>query len=354
VETSFGNRLKSARIIAGLSQDDLVKRINGIVKKTALAKYERGEMLPKPAVVEQIALALNQPVDFFFKPITLEFNDGNYRAKSSMGIKDENSLRQQIFLEVERYLELEKLAGAEVQFEPPFPGVIIRGKRDIEIYAIELRRRWGLGMQPIGSVMTLLESQGIRVIDLETDCNTFEGYSTMVNLKIPVIAIRAHSTTERRRFTALHELAHLIFTFEAKAGSKETERLCHGFAGAMLLPQPVFIETYGAHRTRFLQRELDLVKDKYGISAYAFVMRAVNLGVLHPNYLPPLKKYVTSDIMEKHIGANQATDRATRFETLLLKALYENCITINKGAQLSGLPPDEFIKIYTDVTKSTA
>lgn len=348
MNATFANRLISARKQAGFSQDELVARIGGIVKKTAIAKYERGEMMPKPDVIETLARALAQPIDYFFNKIEITFSQEEFRAKASLGARAEDQLRHRIRQATERYIELEKLTNSSPAFTNPFQEMVIYTKEQLEDCAIELRRLWNLGDHPIAGVMTLLEEQGIRVIDIETDSNSFEGFSATTNKKIPVIVVRSGATTERRRFTALHELAHLLFKFDKSLTNKEVERLCHIFAGAMLIPRHVFIETYGESRTRFAKKDLHIAKDKYGISGYAFIMRAYNLGVLSTFSLPSMRKYVTLDPMEMHIGSNTSIDKPTRFDQLMLKALYEGYITLNKGAELSGLGLQLFIKHYTE------
>lgn len=348
MNSTFANRLISARRQAGFSQDELVARIGEMVKKTAIAKYERGEMMPKPDVIEALARALDQPVDYFFKKIELTITQEEFRAKASLGARAEDQLRHRIIQATERYVELEKLANASPVFKNPFEGMIISTKEQLETFAIKLRQQWNLGDHPIAGVMTLLEEQGIRVIDLEVDTNDFEGFSAIANQIIPIIVVRSTATTERRRFTALHELAHLLFKFDESLTPKEVERLCHIFAGAMLIPRNVFIETYGESRTRFAKKDLDIAKDKYGISGYAFIMRAFNLGVLSPFSLPQMRKYVTLHPLEMHIGSNTSIDKPTRFDQLILKALYEGYISLTKGAELSGLGLQLFIKHYTE------
>lgn len=348
MNATFANRLISARKQAGFSQDELVTRIGEVVKKTAIAKYERGEMMPKPEVIEVLAGALDQPIDYFFKKIEITLAQEEFRAKASLGVKAEDQLRHRILQSTERYMELEKLTHSSPVFQNPFKGVVIEVKEQLEEYARELRKLWNMGDHPIAGVMTLLEEQGIRVIDLDVDTPDFVGFSAIVNQGTPIIVIRTEATTERRRFTALHELAHLLFKFHKSLTHKEVERLCHYFAGAMLIPRNVFIETYGESRTRFATKDLDIAKDKYGISGYAFIMRAFNLGILSPVNMPQMRKYLLRDPMEKHIGTNTSIDKPTRFDELILKALYEGYISLTKGAELSGLGLQLFIKHYTE------
>ena len=42
----FGARLKNARVINGMSMDDLCAKMNNLVSKQTISKYESGKMLP--------------------------------------------------------------------------------------------------------------------------------------------------------------------------------------------------------------------------------------------------------------------------------------------------------------------
>jgi len=343
----FGQRLLNARKQAGFSQDELVDKIEGLVKKTAIAKYERGEMMPKPKVIEMLAKVLKQPMDYFFKPISLSITKVEFRAKSSMGARLEEQLRQTIANGTERYLELEELLGLNSVFVNPFEGVVISSSEQIEHYAAELHNIWHLGKNPLGSIMGILEDQGIKVIEIEST-NHFEGFSALANNKYPVIVVRKNATTERRRFTALHELAHTLFLFDEGLPASKVEKLCHQFAGAVLIPREVFFREFGSYRTDFSRRELGIIKDKYGISAIAFVKRASDLGVISQPRLIPLYSMLRKDPLEKHIGSNNSTDNATRFDQLLVRALTEGYISLAKAAELAQLELDTFIQNYTD------
>ena len=68
----FGKRLRSARLLAAMSQDQLVLAINNLVTKNAIAKYERGEMLPGSKVLIALAKALGIKTEYFFRPYTVE------------------------------------------------------------------------------------------------------------------------------------------------------------------------------------------------------------------------------------------------------------------------------------------
>ena len=54
--TSIGERIKAARIIAGLSQDDLGEKMG--ISKMAISKYETGAVTPNSTVLIALSKAL--------------------------------------------------------------------------------------------------------------------------------------------------------------------------------------------------------------------------------------------------------------------------------------------------------
>ncbi len=77
---SFGERLRAARAMAGLSQEELSARMGGKVTKQAISKYEKGLMMPE-ASTTLIALsdALAVSVDYFFRTVSREPLELYYR-----------------------------------------------------------------------------------------------------------------------------------------------------------------------------------------------------------------------------------------------------------------------------------
>ncbi len=65
MENVFGNKLVSARKMAGMSLQDLENKLEKFVSRQALHKYEQGKMKPESQVLIALSNALNVPVDFF-------------------------------------------------------------------------------------------------------------------------------------------------------------------------------------------------------------------------------------------------------------------------------------------------
>jgi len=61
VDETFSYRLRAARIKAGLSLEDLAKKLGGLVSRQALAKYEKGLITPSPRVLSHLLQVLEIP-----------------------------------------------------------------------------------------------------------------------------------------------------------------------------------------------------------------------------------------------------------------------------------------------------
>ena len=70
----FAQHLKNARIMKGLSMDDLVRRMEHIISKMTISKYENCQLCPNSSVLISLSQALDLPVDYFFRPFTLGVN----------------------------------------------------------------------------------------------------------------------------------------------------------------------------------------------------------------------------------------------------------------------------------------
>jgi transcriptional regulator with XRE-family HTH domain len=236
----FAKRLKAARLLAGLSQDKLVDAIGHMVSKNAIAKYERAEMMPNSQVLIALAKALSVKPDYFFRPFTVEIGQVEFRKKSKLGARKLKVLQQQVSDQIERYLEIESLLDISSKFDNPIGHLLISKGEDVEKAVNTLLESWKMGINALPNVIELLEDKEIKVIEIEAD-PAFDGLSGWANGEIPVIVLNRGYPIERKRFTALHELGHLLMHVKKNLSPKEMEKLCHRFAGAMLMPKETFL-----------------------------------------------------------------------------------------------------------------
>ena len=112
VLNTFAKRLLQARLRAKFSMEKLSEKMNGIVTKQAISKYEKAKMMPSSTILIAMAEALGCDIDYFFRPFTFELDDlkVSFRKKSDTTVGDQKALEVQIQDEVERYLEIENRA----------------------------------------------------------------------------------------------------------------------------------------------------------------------------------------------------------------------------------------------------
>ncbi|HSO87556.1 MAG TPA: ImmA/IrrE family metallo-endopeptidase [Draconibacterium sp.] len=90
---------------------------------------------------------------------------------------------------------------------------------------------------------------GNNFIKVEVDePHDFDGLSSFVDHKIPVIVVNLNFPVERKRFTLLHELGHLLLSVNQNFTEKEVENDFNRYAGAILIPQSKMIAEFGPSR----------------------------------------------------------------------------------------------------------
>ena len=91
MENNFAKRFTNARKMAGLSLQGLADRLDNVISKQSLNKYEQGKMKPDSRLIIAIAEALNMPLDYFYNEptVAVEFSNIDYRRYSSKLSKTE-------------------------------------------------------------------------------------------------------------------------------------------------------------------------------------------------------------------------------------------------------------------------
>ena len=336
----FGARLKSARMIAGLSLRELSEKIDNEVTKQSLSKYEKGLMLPTPKVLQALAKALNQKIDFFLFNSFTEFKSISYRKKQDFPKKEEEAIIEKARAYYENYSEVETILGLKTEFINPVADITINDYSDVEKAADVLRKDWELGLQPISNLIEMLESVGIKVYVIEHN-DKIDGVSIEVDNGAPLVVINIfNKPLERIRFTILHELAHTFLKFSEaiKKSPKLLEKLCHYFASCLLLPKIKLLEMIGGKKRNYIKiKELETIKNYYGISIRAIVYRLKQIGIITENYHKRWSIWLNKTYGVKSEPGNYiGVEKSYRFLQLINRALSEELISISKAATLTG------------------
>lgn len=337
----FARRLKSAREMRSLSMAELSAAVDSQISPQAIYKYEAGKMIPGSAVLIQLAKALNVSFDFFFRPFNVEISGIEFRKKTKLSAKERKSIEGVAIDRVERYIEIKDIIG-ELNPNNRLVSFEVNQEGDAVDAARLIRDKWNLGKEPISNVISALETHGIIVIEI-VGSNDFDGLSGMAN-NIPVVVINSNlGSTERKRFTALHELGHLVLKFSDGIDDHTKENICHLFASEMLLPLEIFRSEAGdLFHNRVSLQDLAEIQKKYGISLDALMYKAKKNEMIpeskHRNYhilkstRPSFKEYADkSRVTEEH---------CERFEKIVFEALDANLISSSKAANLLGVSVD--------------
>lgn len=331
----FAQRLKNARVMKGYSMDELVAAMGNSLSKMTISKYEKCQLAPSSTVLISLSKALGQPVDYFFRPFTMQIESVKFRKhKSKLAVKQEESIKQNISDMFERYITIEEICNVSVKFVSPFKKPVSSAEQ-VKEAALNLRNYWNIGNDGIINVIDLLEEHGIKVMEIDAP-ESFDGLSSMVNDLYPVIVLNKAFQSERKRFTALHELGHLILNFDDSVSEKDEETLCNLFANEMLILESMFRQIVGDSRREITYPELRAVQIHFGISCDALMYKAKTCGIIsEPRYKSYcIQKNRNSAFKERIEQSYYPQEESNRFNRLVYNALSNELITISKAASL--------------------
>lgn len=279
------DRLRQARQLALKSKHDVATEIG--VSPAAIGQYEAGITAPRAELIPKLAGALDMPREFFTtgRPqAKLESGDAYFRSLRATTAKQ----RAKATAFTEQLWELIYAVEKRVRFPrvdlPGFVGGEIEpgaAPSVPEAAARALRQSWGLDDKPIAHLVRTIENHGIVVIFVpfaEKEVVRIDAFSTSA-LSRPVIVLSPDRADDvfRHRFTAAHELGHLILHGGQSTGDILLEREADRFAAEFLTPQATLVN--------LLPRRLDFgrlgrLSDEWGVSIKSLVYRSRELGLL--------------------------------------------------------------------------
>jgi len=341
----FGERLKLARKKAGLSLQALAERVSPPVTPQAISKYESGKMMPSSSVLVGLGKALGVSLDFLMSAQVESLSGVEFRKHSGTTAQDRARAEAIVIEKLEDYLTIEDILGLSPAPDP-FGSVrcdAVRSYEEVDSKARELRRHWELGTDPIPSMTDLLEEKGIKVIEADLP-ERFDGLACEVKRSggrpdTDVVVISTHTNVERKRFNLAHELAHRVIRSTADPAIK-LEKAMHRFAAAFLAPTEHLRQEVGSGRHGITYLELIRLKQFYGMSAAAMLIRLRDVALLPEAtveyaFRTYARSWRTQEPQPIRDGEGLgAFEKPRRFERLVYRALAEELIAPARAAQL--------------------
>ena len=278
-------RLTQARSLLGMTKRHLADELG--VTAAAVSQYEMGTNRPRPDHLPRLAEILEVPLPYFLagRPhARLDLSAAHFRSLRST----RSYQRAKAIAFTEQAWELSYALEKRVQLPlvdlPGFAGgEVISGTEmpsDPASAARALRVTWGLGTGPITHLIRRLEARGIVVItpQRDEDLRSVDAFSTS-RLPRPLIVLTPNRTDDiyRHRFSAAHELGHLILHGDASPGDITQEREADAFAAEFLTPRESILPELPA---RADLHKLSQLRNTWGVSVHSLLYRCRELGLL--------------------------------------------------------------------------
>lgn len=338
----FGKNLKYYRLKNNMSMKELADLVQ--ISPMTISYYEREERRPDMQMIKALAQALHVRVTDFLanRDASLEFCHGEFRKNSKLSAKQQEFVREEVEEYFGRFYQAVNILGGEVL--PGSPQMHVLALSDsAEEDALRMRAHLGLSQDgPVGDLVELLENKGILIYLCDIANDNFSGMNGTVSGR-PYIIVNKNMTAERIRSTIAHEMAHFLFAWPENIPDKEIEQMATAISGAFLFPAKDARRELGIRRRAITNDMVDICKE-YGISMYLLVTRANKSGIVNDNVARNFYINAGKAGWKKHEPTRIEGESPRLFHQLVYRAVSENEITVQKGAELLHQSYDEVVK----------
>jgi Zn-dependent peptidase ImmA (M78 family)/transcriptional regulator with XRE-family HTH domain len=325
----LGDRIKIARELAGLTQDELGRAVG--TTQPGVASLESGRYRPSQEYLAKIAEATGFEASFFEKEDLPQLPAGSILYRTLASVKPAVKNRAHAFCLVS--FELVETLGKRLKTIP------LNLPRCIDDDPVTCARitRASLGLSPnapVKGLIRLLEKNGVVVFLLPVEAEGFDGFSTWANGR-PVIALLQGKIGYRTVFTLGEELAHLVMHAPLRVSTKEADEQARAFAREFFLPHEA-MELEMA-RPVTLTSLLEM-KTRWGVSVQFLAKTAEAYGYLTRNQY----RYILQQIHWRGWKYQEPGDEAIlpespRLLRTMAEMLYGVPINLSKLSRESGL-----------------
>jgi len=340
----IGKNLKYFRLVKKMSKKDLAKAVN--LTPMAITHYENDERMPDISVIRKIAEVLEVRFTSLImqSPQERNFSFAEFRKCSSLSLPEQDLVKESIKSYCERFLGLVDIMGNTSL--PNSSDIQSIEFTERENTSVLLREKLGFAKEgPINNLIGALENKGILVIQLENISSGFSGINGRVD-GIPFIAIKSEMTTERKRSTIVHELAHIFVSFSDEYSENDKEKRANEIAGAFLFPEIDVYRELGIRRTR-ISNDMYSIAVEYGISMQLLAMRAHQLNVFSDSVYKSFMIFISQKGWRKNEPSRIEKEEPGLFQQLIIRAISEEEISIQKGVELYGASYEELEKLIS-------
>jgi Zn-dependent peptidase ImmA (M78 family)/DNA-binding XRE family transcriptional regulator len=356
IKKVVGENLQKIKEDFGVSNQTLAD-IMGVTRQT-VAKYLSGEQILDSAKLFKLSRHFNIPMKDFMVPPSDKRRDEElafmFRADNPQQNFDRIA-RNKVNRIFNDYYELLNMYD-EVNFSylPPTYKLKLKDnklsevdKKIIQNAAERIRKDFGLDNAVAEDIYSVLENHGIHLVALEFD-KTVDALSAYSDEKGAFIFLNddREIPEERKRFSAVHELGHLIFHRDeysndnsaltySNAREEINEKVAMLFASYFLIPRELLKEyAYRFKGFVTIQTILDL-KQQFFVSAEALMMALLDEGYISPQIYGSLRKKLKEQgYMEQEPSPIDYIPKNQKLIHFVRQAYLEERITISKVCEI--------------------
>lgn len=332
----LGKNIKYYRLKKNMSIRELASEIN--VSPMTVSNYERDARKPGMDMIKALAKALDIRVSDFLEDHgnSLQFVHGEFRKNVRLTKTKQEYIREAVEEYFSRFFEVVEILGRKTLGASPKTHALTL-QDDVEANAKKLREYLHLPASgPVGNLIEVLENQGILVMFLNIDDDDFSGMNGTVNGR-PYIVINSNMSAERIRSTLVHETSHFAFAWPESIQEQENEKMATAISGAFLFPEDDAFRELGGRRTA-VTNDMISVCQEYGISMFLLVKRANICRIISDTAAKDFYIRASRAGWRKAEPERTAKERPGLFSQLVYRAVCENDITVQKGAELLKQP----------------
>jgi Zn-dependent peptidase ImmA (M78 family)/DNA-binding XRE family transcriptional regulator len=286
-QEQLGARIARARERAGLSQTELATRVE--LTQSAVSRIESGDRGVDSLELAAIADALDVSVLDLLEsePVAEELRVAARLDQTTEPATVDRALNRVLdVVRLDRLLdelgEPERGRQERTELQPPREGpAVVQGQRLAE----RVRQLWSLGDDPLPpNLFSLIEDQSGLGIALEPLQERIAGLCARVD-DLAIALIDSSAIVGRQRFTAAHELCHLlvgdgeqVLVDERLTGRSLVEMRANSFAAHFLMPVKALRRYL---RGRDVDEEVAVeLQYTFGVSLDALLWHLVNLDLI--------------------------------------------------------------------------
>ena len=345
-------RLRLARESRRLTQAAVASQAE--VTSAAISQFEKGDVRPAPQTLLRLAWVLEFPVQFFAVGTAPSSRDprsengpgdrGYFRSLRSISVTDRRralALAQLIRDLTDRLSESVRLPPSDI---PRHPIPIDAALAAPEVCAAQIRAAWNISPGPIPDVVSTLERHGIVCARYHAGTHAVDAFSVPFP-EWPVIVLGDDKAKrDRERFSAAHELGHLVMHEPEHAGTKAIENQANRFAASFLMPAG---DVGSELPSTPAWNELLILKRRWGASIGALLMRARSLGVMpEATYLQAIR-YMSMRGWRTTEPGDLGAGEAPQLLTLATTAARQSGVTIATLSAETGWPETIIAEVLT-------